>query len=86
MKHFTYSYTDKYCSGIQNISRIRQTNKEMPDKAKYTLSGNEACKILLHLRCLWKEDVSVIEGYSFLQCDFGNKETFRMYRLPLSSK
>jgi hypothetical protein len=42
LKHFTY--TNEYCIDIQNISRIRQTNKEMPNKAKYTISGNEACK------------------------------------------
>jgi hypothetical protein len=29
-----FTYIDKYCTGIRNISRIRQTNKEMPDKAK----------------------------------------------------
>jgi hypothetical protein len=49
----------------------------MPNKAKYTISGNEACKTFVTSTVLMKGKVSIIEGYGFLQCDVGNKETFR---------
>jgi hypothetical protein len=29
-----FTYTDKHNTGIRNVSRIRQTNKETLDKAK----------------------------------------------------